>query len=56
MYLLSLHSARTWDSTSFYNRQVTELCSFSGVQERSMVSLHNLQHSGFATIDYNNYM
>ena len=35
---------------------ITELCSLSGVQERSMVSLHNLQHSGFATIDYNNYM
>ena len=35
---------------------ITELCSLSGVQERSMISLHNLQHSGFATIDYNNYM
>ena len=33
---------------------ITELCSLSGVQERSMISLHNLQHSGFATIDYNN--
>ena len=32
---------------------ITELCSLSGVQERSMISLHNLQHSGFATIDYN---
>ena len=29
-------------------------CAVSGVQERSMISLHNLQHSGFATIDYNN--